>query len=116
MPLSDKDGLQIGLQGTIKGVGKQFIVAPIVVFSYWIVGVPLAYYNTFVKNGGIMECGVVSLCGVRGLVFGILTGTYAHMILLFIVVVFSIDWRKEATKAEARMSMKHVDDNLSASL
>ncbi|OEU17942.1 mate-domain-containing protein, partial [Fragilariopsis cylindrus CCMP1102] len=38
------DGIQTGCNGIIKGCGRQKIVVPIVVFAYWIVGVPLAYY------------------------------------------------------------------------
>ena len=105
------DGLQIGLQGTIKGCGKQFIMAPIVLFSYWVVGVPLAYYNVFVRNRGILECNAMSLCGVRGLIFGLLTGTWIHVLLLLIVVSLIINWRVEASLAEARMTLKEYKRN-----
>lgn len=61
------DGIQCGLSGAIKGCGKQCIMAPIVLFSYWVVGVPVSYYCTFVKNNGRMECGSKHFCGIRGL-------------------------------------------------
>ena len=100
------DGLQCALQGTIKGCGKQYIVAPIVVFSYWVIGVPLAYYKAFIVNDGAMDCDhAISLCGVRGLIFGLLTGTWVHMLLLLFVVLFTIDWWEEAVLAGARMSL-----------
>ena len=99
------DGLQTGFQGIIKGCGKQYIVAPIVIFSYWVIGVPLSYYNTFIRNDGGMNCDASSLCGVRGLIFGLLTGTWIHMLLLFAVYLFGIDWSKEALLAEGRMSI-----------
>ena len=103
------DGLQIGLQGTIKGCGKQFIMAPIVIFSYWVIGVPLSYFYTFTKNNGIMECDASSLCGIRGLIFGLLTGTWLHMLLLLFVVTYTIDWRQEAVFAEERISLKEFE-------
>lgn len=107
------DGIQCGLQGAIKGCGKQYIMAPIVLFSYWTVGVPLSYYFTFMKNKGNMECGLKDLCGVRGLVFGLLSGTWMHMILTLGVFVFSIDWSREAQLAQQRLAVhSHGYDNV----
>jgi len=44
------DGLQSGFNSIVKGCGRQSICVPIVLFSYWIVGVPLAYYLGLVRG------------------------------------------------------------------
>merc|ERR1711865_1362312 len=44
------DGVQTGLNGIIKGCGRQKIVVPIVVVAYWMIGVPLAYYLGLIRN------------------------------------------------------------------
>ncbi len=103
------DGIQCGLQGAIKGCGKQVVIAPIVLFSYWIVGVPLSYYITFIKNDGEMDCRAEDLCGVRGLVFGLLVGTWVHMFLSLGVFVFAIDWSNEAAAAQERLRYAHQE-------
>jgi hypothetical protein len=65
------DGLQAAFNGIIKGCGRQFIIMPIVVIAYWVVGLPLSYYFAFVQNDGIMECNNTSyFCGDVGLVAG----------------------------------------------
>ncbi len=104
------DGLQVGLQGTIKACGKQYLMAPIVIFSYWVVGVPVSYFNTFVKNDGVMDCTDGSICGVRGLIFGLLTGTWIHMLLLAAVVALTIDWNTEALLAQNRMTINSEEE------
>jgi MATE family multidrug resistance protein len=63
------DGIEVAVNGTIKGCGRQCITMPVVLFAYWIVGVPLAYYIAFTRNGGFM-CEDKYLCGDLGLVFG----------------------------------------------
>ncbi len=99
------DGVQVCLQGTIIGTGKQMVMAPVVLFSYWIVGVPFSYYNTFVRNDdGFMECRAIELCGVRGLVAGLLLGTWIHMLLFMGVFIYAINWKKEASLALKRMT------------
>jgi multidrug resistance protein, MATE family len=97
------DGVQTALNGIIKGCGRQFIIMPIVLIAYWIIGVPLAYYFTFVRHNGFM-CNDSLFCGVSGLVSGLTIGTWVHMILLAIVVVSTTDWRIEAQKALKRVS------------
>jgi len=78
---------------------------PIVVVAYWIVGLPLAYYNVFHKYGGTTECGEgFSTCGVQGMVFGMTTGTWTHFLLLAFVFSITINWKEEATKAQARVT------------
>ena len=61
--------IQCALNGVVKGCGRQCIAMPIVVFAYWVVGVPLAYYLAFVRNSG-QVCSEHQFCGDVGLVAG----------------------------------------------
>jgi MATE family multidrug resistance protein len=97
------DGIQCALTGIIKGCGRQAITMPIVVISYWVIGLPLAYYLAFVKNDGIM-CDDNYFCGNVGLVAGMTVGTWVHMILLGFVVFGTTDWVMEAKKVKARLN------------
>lgn len=101
------DGVQITLNGIIKGCGRQPIVMPIVIAAYWLVGVPLAYYFAFVKNGGTTVCesskGEFSMCGIAGLTAGMTIGTYVHFVLLAIAVAGTV-WANEAEKAQRRLN------------
>eukprot|EP00978_Attheya_sp_CCMP212_P000055 scaffold131_cov55-Attheya_sp.AAC.3 len=112
------DGIQISLNAIIKACGKQYVMMPIVVVAYWVVGVPLGYYITFIRHDGYM-CEDSSLlsddlcvhqpsyfCGVTGLVMGLTTGTYVHMLLLAIVVVCSTNWEVESRKAKERLALE----------
>lgn len=109
------DGIQVALNGILKGCGRQAIVMPIVVFAYWIIGVPFAYYNSFEKHDGTTDCGGGDVtCGVRGLVFGMTVGTWVHFLLLFWVVGVAIRWDLEVVLAQERMALAdrgHHGDN-----
>jgi MATE family multidrug resistance protein len=50
------DGIQVALNGIIKGCGRQCVTVPIVIVSYWVIGVPLAYYLAFMVNDGQSSC------------------------------------------------------------
>lgn len=107
------DGIQTGLNGIVKGCGRQQIIVPIVVFAYWVVGVPLAYYLGLYRSGGDdtlcqnpfdnEDDDGILLCGDVGLVAGMTAGTYAHMFLLAAVVIGTTDWKDEAHKAKQRV-------------
>jgi len=110
------DGVQTGLNGIIKGCGRQRIVVPIVVVAYWVVGVPLAYYFGFYRSGGddtlcahvasdeiLDHSGGLVLCGDVGLVAGMTAGTWCHMLLLAAVVIGTTDWKTEAHRAKQRV-------------
>ena len=116
------DGIQTGCNGIIKGCGRQKIVVPIVVFAYWIVGVPLAYYlgiyrnngnDSLCKNNNLSDTGdtnnhtdngTMILCGDVGLVAGMTAGTWVHMLLLLFVVIGTTNWKNEANKAKERVT------------
>jgi MATE family multidrug resistance protein len=97
------DGIQSALNGIIKGCGRQVVTMPIVVFAYWIVGIPLAYYLAFVHHDGVMLCEDSYFCGTVGLVTGLTVGTWVHMLLLGAVVVGTTNWEAEAKKANERV-------------
>ena len=101
------DGLQCAFTGIAKGCGRQVVTMPIVVFAYWVVGLPLAYYLTFVRHEGSTTCpdddSGSSWCGVVGLVVGMTTGTWVHAILLGLAVVCTTNWKLEAQRAKERL-------------
>jgi multidrug resistance protein, MATE family len=99
------DGIQVALNGIIKGCGRQCVTVPIVIFSYWIIGVPLAYYLAFTMNNGVSSCDETegSFCGDVGLVTALTTGTWVHMLLLGVAVFGTTDWKLEARNAKERV-------------
>uniref|UniRef100_A0A7R9WVM3 Multidrug and toxin extrusion protein n=1 Tax=Craspedostauros australis TaxID=1486917 RepID=A0A7R9WVM3_9STRA len=97
------DGVLYAFNSTLKGCGKQWISVPVVFFSYWFVGLPLAYYNAFVRNDGDMTCEDDYFCGVVGLLAGTTVGTWLHMLLFGTVVVFGINWKMEVMRAKERL-------------
>jgi multidrug resistance protein, MATE family len=99
------DGVQVALNGIIKGCGRQCLTVPIVIVSYWIIGVPLAYYLAFTMNDGVSSCdeSMGSFCGDVGLVTALTTGTWIHMLILGIAVFGYTDWKLEARKAKERV-------------
>jgi len=109
------DGISATLGGVVKGCGRQAILMPIVLFAYWVVGLPLGYYLTFVRNGGQSMCNIdydgegdhsLFGCGVVGLVIGLTSGTWVHCILLALTVYISVDWSEEAVRAEERLVLE----------
>ena len=100
------DGMQTTLNGILKGCGMQAIAMPIVIISYWCVGVPLAYYNAFIRNGGSTDCHDAKFCGTAGLVAGMTVGTWTHFIFLSIAVLGTINWRDQVVRTEDRMSLE----------
>jgi len=101
------DGLQYTLNGVIRGVGKQCIVMPIAIFSYWIVGLPLAYFVTFGfgnSENEMVDTHQGPFDGILGLVFGMTVGTCIHFLLMAIVVGFGINWDVEVIRARERIT------------
>lgn len=98
------DGVQVALNGIVKGCGRQCVTMPVVVVAYWFIGVPLAYYLAFVRHDGELYCDEGKLCGIAGLVFGMTTGTWVHMLLLLFIVAFTTNWIILARQAKERLS------------
>lgn len=97
------DGTQTAFNGVIKGCGRQAMAMPAVIFSYWVVGVPLAFYLAFVRHPGTGTCEDGYFCGVVGLIAGTTTGTWLHMILFGVIVLGFTDWEVQAEKAQCRV-------------
>ena len=96
--------MQVALNAIIKGCGRQIVTVPIVVFSYWVVALPLAWSFAFVKSGGKTECyNDKSLCGVVGLVGAMTIGTWCHFSLLALYSMFMINWELETRLAKERL-------------
>lgn len=115
------DGINVTLGGVVKGCGRQVILMPIIVFAYWVVGLPLGYYLAFVRNGGEAVCPYNDYdsggdsggdfpssfgCGVVGLVVGLTTGTWVHCILLALAVYCTVDWEVEVVRAQERLALE----------
>ena len=95
------DGVSAVLGGVVKGVGKQLLATPIVFFSYYVVGLPLAALFAFKLNWGVI-----------GLCFGMLMGTAVNAICYFFLV-WCMDWDLEADKAAARVGVsKRVGETM----
>lgn len=86
------DGVQVCLSGLTKGLGLQWMGAPVVVVAYWLVGVPVARYLAFERGMGVL-----------GLVGGMTAGTWVHFVMMGAVVACCVDWEREAGKAKARV-------------
>lgn len=105
------DGVAASFDGVIKGCGRQCVVMPVVLFAYWVVGVPLAYLITFCWGSGDASVKNVLFHRVTGLVAGTTFATCLHMVLFAILVGCFTDWRKESEKAQARLSVeRHVEE------
>jgi Na+-driven multidrug efflux pump len=102
------DGMQVALNAIIKGCGRQIVTVPIVVCSYWVVALPLAWSFAFVKSGGKTECNndKSSLCGVVGLVGAMTIGTWCHFCLLALYSMFMINWELETRLAKERLHLE----------
>lgn len=95
------DGLSSVLGGVVKGVGKQLAATPIVIISYYAIGLPLAALFGFKLK-----------MGVKGLCLGMLVGTAVHAICFF-MLVWCLDWNLEAHRAAARVGVtKEVSDTM----
>lgn len=97
------DGCQTSLTGVIKGMGKQGIASPIVLVSYYCVGIPLSSYLA-------MDWGLG--WGVFGLCTGTLIGTIVHMLSFMVFVYGCTDWEKEVQRVRL-LQLTDTDENSS---
>ncbi len=88
------DGVQCSLTAVIKGTGKQAAGGPVVIFSYYIIGLPVAIFLAF--NFGL-SFGVIGLC------IGTAIGTWVHM-LIYLYICNRIDWEEEVLIAAQRQN------------
>ena len=95
------DGIQSSLTGVLKGLGKQAVAGPIVVFSYYVIGLPISVMLAFPLGGRGYNMDLM------GLVIGTTVGTYTHM-LLFALVVSRTHWRREAGEIHHLTELKSL--------
>ena len=94
------DGLQTTYTGVIKGVGKQRIAGFIVVFSYYVVAIPLSCYLALDLHGRGLSMGVYGLC------LGTLVGTVVHALCFAVLVHCFTDMDREADLIKQRFGGK----------
>lgn len=81
------DGFQTALTGVIKGMGRQGIASPIVLVSYYIIGIPLSAYLAWGRGWDVF-----------GLCIGTLAGTIMHMLCFITFVYGYTDWDYEVER------------------
>ena len=86
------DGMLCVATGVIKACGRQWIAGPVVFFSYYVVGIPLACWLSFGSPD----------IGAMGLVVGGTVGTIIHSVII-LVLVHNTDWIGEVTRALERV-------------
>lgn len=86
------DCFACSFNGVMKGCGRQAVVSPIVIVAYWCIGLPVAFYQAFSLDNGVV-----------GLVTGTTTGTWIHGTMLGIAVLCFTNWRYEAEQAQERV-------------
>ena len=105
------DGMQITFNGVIKGCGRQCVVMPMVLFSYWMVGVPLSYMLAFqldaVHNFVPFIFSMQDQDGIIGLTTGMAIGSWTLFSLVGLSVCCFTDWKKEVVNAQLRMGIEH---------
>lgn len=84
------DGIGAVGTGVLKACGRQAVAAPIVFFSYYTLGIPVAVAVAFAADAGVV-----------GLALGGLVGTMAHTCAI-IEVIWKIDWSVETERSIER--------------
>ena len=94
------DGVQVAVSGVIVGAGYQAVTTPILVFAYWVVGIPLATYLALGRPK----------MGLYGVWLGIITSSSIHLVWNLLIcfagrlgVPFAIRWNEACEKATARL-------------
>ncbi|PON64227.1 Multi antimicrobial extrusion protein, partial [Parasponia andersonii] len=85
------NNIQPVLSGVGVGAGWQAVIAYVNVASYYLFGIPLGLILGYKLN-----------MGVRGIWYGMLSGTVLQTCILF-WMVHKTNWNKEASKAESRI-------------
>ena len=75
------------LVGVVKGVGKQKMFAPITVFCYWMVGIPLGAAFSFAAGAGL-----------AGLWWGMVIATLLHSLCYGLLLSKRVDFAKAAAQ------------------
>lgn len=86
------DGLTIVVNGALKGCGRQMLQAPVVVASYYLLGLPLAWFLAWPLQ-----------LRTLGLALGALAGTACNL-LAFAALLHRTDWSHMACAARQRLA------------
>ncbi|KAL8534259.1 hypothetical protein ACS0TY_010315 [Phlomoides rotata] len=85
------NSLQPALSGVVIGAGWQALVANVNIICYYVFGVPLGLLLGYTLD-----------YGVKGIWYGMVTGTVAQTLILF-WIIYRTDWVKEASVAAKRI-------------
>ncbi|CAE7029165.1 DTX16 [Symbiodinium natans] len=88
------DGMCTVASGSLKGCGRQLILAPIVIFAYYVAGIPSAWALAWPGH-----------LSTRGLAMGSTIGTATHC-LLFAAMLWRTDWPQMSRLARQRALAK----------
>lgn len=75
------DGLQVACSGALRALGDTAAPMGVTVLSYWLVGLPTAYY-----------LGIIHGMGPRGLWYGLITGISTAGLLLIARLLMQVGW------------------------
>ncbi|KAL7134927.1 hypothetical protein ABFS83_11G058200 [Erythranthe nasuta] len=92
------NNVQPSLSGVAIGAGWQALVAYVNIACYYIFGIPLGLILGYSLD-----------MGVKGIWYGMVTGTLVQTIILF-YIVYRTNWQKEASVAAQRIKMWGGDD------
>ena len=102
------DGLCCVSTSVLRGAGRQAFAAPIVLVSYYVIGLPLSAFLAFAKASPTAKHRVV------GLALGGVAGTAAHAGFMTRVAL-RLDWRRELVRAREALARKAHSHELSSS-
>ena len=101
------DAVQVATAGIIVGAGYQGVTTPILIVSYWVIGLPLAAYLAI----GRPKLGLV------GIWTGIIVSSVLHLMWNLVIcftgawgVPFAIRWREAADRASRRLDEEEKDE------
>ena len=105
------DGIQLVISGVITGAGKQAVTMPVLLVSYWVVGLPLGAVAAF---SGVPTWGLAP-DGLLGLWLGMTLAVWLHVSAYLLIcfghpcVPWAIDWPRAAELATARLAQPVAD-------
>ena len=100
------DAVQVATAGVIVGAGYQAVTTPVLIVSYWVIGLPLAAYLAI----GRPKLGLV------GIWTGIIVSSVLHLTWNLVIcftgawgVPFAIRWREAADRASRRLGEEEAE-------
>ncbi|CDW78835.1 transparent testa 12 protein [Stylonychia lemnae] len=96
-------GLGLVQGGVLRGLGLQSRGTKVVLFAFYFVSLPSAYLY-----------GIYFDMKLDGLVLGITSGSFTFALLNFIILNFTISWRKIAREIHHKMKEENINNHLSS--